>query len=52
MKTASTKLKKLKTRTVYGFRRHQASGNNFMDTTTTNGTTTATATTTTSTMIF
>ena len=53
MKTETSKLKKLKTKTVYGFRKHTfRAGDNFMDTTTTNNTTTATATTTNTSMIF
>ena len=54
MKISATRLKKLKTRTIYGFRRHISSNdNNFMDPTTNTVTTaTTTATTTSGTMIF
>jgi hypothetical protein len=55
MKMSATKLKKLRTKTVYGFRMHRSGGNNFMDPTTitvTTGTTTATTTTTGGSMIF
>jgi len=52
MKTSTTKLKKLNTKTVYGFRRNQSTGNNFMDTTTTNGTATTSTATTSGSMIF
>ena len=52
MKTTVTKLKQLKTKTIYGFRRHQSGGSNFFDPTISSTVTNTATATTTGTMVM